>query len=284
MPEAEVAEQVQETPGSPEQSGKQGEEKQETLSAADVKAMRSENAALKKRAGELEKSERYWADKYAGADASAKPETEPDDVTDFSDLIGEVPSGDSDFIDDFTSNGEEALKKRGYITEKRAVELAEKVAERVADRVSGQKVDKAKKGIQEDAELVRRFPEIENEKSDFYKAMGTHYRAMIDRNPNRKNEPSALFDAAEKAELELKASGGDREEKRKQRIAAQAGGGGSGNTGYGDDNDGELTARQKSIADNLGVSHDDYKKQATAGVQVRGLGSGQYAAANGGLG
>lgn len=137
-----------------------------------------------------------------------------------------------------------------------------------------------------EANLMKRYPDLEDKESEIFKATAKHYGNLKNQGVQ---EGLAMEMAAERAELELLRAGkiktpaeekATREQDRLARIAAQ--GGDRGNRGtQQDENDDELNAEQKRIAINMlaGEPGDDgkpmtpeqaiekYKARAKKGVQ-----------------
>lgn len=253
-------------------SGK-GSKRVKAVSFEEFDSQRKRLEAIEKERDELRESERYWSEKArAGSGGDKTKEDEVEDEDDLSDLLGDLADDDGDndkFIDELTSEGAAALKKRGFISKKEALQLAQQVAERVASKVSKKAVGKAQKGLQREAKLVREFPFIQDEDSDGFKLTGEFFRKAVARNPDRANDPDALWDAAEKAKLvldERKKAEESKGSRKKARVAAQADFGGT--SGMGDDDD-EMTDLEKYVAHNLGVTEAEYRKHRT--VNIGGL-------------
>lgn len=254
--------------GGGEKQEKQDDKGSKGASADDVKAMMARLEAIEKERDELRESERYWSEK---ARAGEKPkEDEVEDKDDLSDLFGDLKDGDdgdSDkFIDELTGEGAAALRKRGFVTKKEAIELARAVAERVAEKASKKAVGVAEKKLQRDSQLLKEFPFIDQEDSEGFKLTGEYFRKAVARNPARANDPDALWDAADKAKTVLEerrkaeeAKGG----KKRARIAAQADFGGT--SGMGDDDD-EMSALERDVANKFGVSEAEYRRHRTVNI------------------
>lgn len=248
--------------------GKQPKEDKDSirLSRADYDTMREELAELK-----------FWKNSQAREDddepepKSAK-RAEPEDDDDLEALLKEDPEK---FTDEFSAEGLKALVKRGFITEKRAKRLlgdiAEKlVSERLEALVDG-KISKAQKAMLSDAEILQKYPELNDPESALTKRTKEVYREIM---AEDKSTPkgTALRLAARTASAEMR-------DTREERIARQGGGSDRRRGGYtGEDEDSDLTPTQRRILDGfnadggLKVSEDSYKKRAKAGVNMTSRG------------
>ena len=263
---------------SPEDPGgdEKQDEKQDDKGGKDSKDSAGERLkALEKRLedaererNELRESERYWSERArAGKPAEQPKEDEVDD--DLSDLLGDLKDDDGDndkFIDELTGEGAAALRKRGFVTKKEAIELAREVAERVSARTSKKAVGAAEKKLQRDSRLLKEFPFIDDEDSEGFKLTGEYFRKAVGRNPARASDPDALWDAAEKAKIVLDerkkavvAKGGN----KNARVAAQADFGSA--SGMGDD-DNEMSELEKKTARAFGITEDEYRKHRTVNI------------------
>jgi hypothetical protein len=123
-----------------------------------------------------------------------------------------------------------------------------------------------------------RYPDLKKRNSDFFKATAVQYGELV-----KSGTPQAIAMelAAERAELNFMRTGKvkppgdttkqDKETERLARIAAQGAGDTSGRPAAGGQEDEDLTAEQKHIADAMGVSHEAYAKRAKAGVAMKGI-------------
>lgn len=262
--------------GQPEGGKSNGKSSDDRLTA-----LETELSSLRTRNKELQDSERFWAERAkGGGESREEPEPEKEDIV--AALLGDLGDEEDDnvdsLIDELTSGGMKALKKRGLLSKKDLAPILKGLEEKLeakAAAIAEGRVGKARKDLETDGELIRQFPELgridrdtgealDEADAPFIASVSKHYRRLVSRNPGRKTDPTALFDAAEMARLEV----GSNEEARRRRINAQTSGGGSGPDSNGD---GGLTERQRKIIEGMGVTEEAYKKRAAAGIQLKGM-------------
>ena len=242
----------------------------------EAKALRRELRQTRGRIGELEASERHWSEvartRQPVEEAPEKPPAAEEEI---------------DVIEALTDEGakglDKVLKRLGYA--------------RVED--IDQKIERTRGQITQDARLLGRFPELGDEKSEFFAATAKRYEQLKGNKGIR--ESGMLMElAAELAEKDLgtgkKAPSGDRrrepegdqdddrdysddraaadehenEDDRIERVRAQAGSRGRRPAREAEPSD-DLSPLQKRIAGRLGVSEEAYRKRAKAGVRISGL-------------
>lgn len=202
---------------------------------------------------------------------SARPET--DEEAD--------PEIDGDIADDFATNGLSALTKRGVITQKVAREIAREEARTVAR----EEVARSQKGLIQDAELAKAFPELADASSELFKLTKRIYQQEIDEDPSSAKNPRTLLRAAKEAQAELVTSGRGRQgdgvdERRQQRIDAQSGERGNSRRSQNDDDD-SLSENQRKILSKFqasgegSITEEDYKNRARK-VSIGGIPRGNY--------
>lgn len=251
-----------------------GEKKPDTAPDDKLKALQEEVKSLKTLNGELTVSERYWAEqsKSGGAPAPA-PKEEPDPLDAlFTEDVVDDDSVDG-LIDALTSEGAGALKKRGFVSKsdlKPMFEAFQASVVRKAEEIAEGKIGTARKSLEADGDLLREFPEFNQTNSTdpkvqaFISAASDQYKVLLARNPGRKDDPTALFDAGEYARLIV----GQSSNGNQARIDAQ---GDPGKGSGGQDTGGGMSARQKKIAEAMGVTAEDYQKRANHGIQLKGM-------------
>lgn len=210
-------------------------------------ALSKENAVLRKRLAELEESERYWAGqaKAKREPAEKQPEADP--------LENDTPDA---LVDELASKGSDALRRRGFITKK---EL-----EGIVLGLLDQKLPEVTTRTLEDARLIQDFPDLSNDKSEFYAAVKQEYDRVSGGRKELAGNRELLRLAAEK--VQLAQNGG----KSKEERPTQTFRGGVRTNGYGDEDDmaGGLSRSQKSIISMFNrdgtdpITEDDYKKAA----------------------
>ena len=245
-------------------------------SPREVKALRRELRQARGRIGELEASERHWSEvartRQPVEEAPEKPPAAEEEI---------------DVIEALTDEGakglDKVLKRLGYA--------------RVED--IDQKIERTRGQITQDARLLGRFPDLGDEKSEFFAATAKRYE-QLKKNEGIRGSGMLMELAAELAEKDLGGgkkpqSGGRRrepegdedddggysddraaadepenEEDRIERVRAQAGSRGRRPAREAEPND-DLSPLQKKIAARLGVSEEAYRKRAKAGVRISGL-------------
>lgn len=248
--------------------------KEERAEQKELERLREENRLL-------QQSERFWQQRAAGRKDGDEepPEETPEEDLDISDLVVENEDGKEpdteqtpdEFIDELSKLGPKALQKvvarMGYVNKEDVAKLAKDIAQRVVNRERGR--------MTSDAELISRFPDLRDAKSELYEETSKRFRAAVARDPKAKNSPVTLFLAAEAAELALGQGrrkprdegyddyreGREEEYERRRRVEAQQGdrgrGGRSGD--YGDDDDLGPEARQ--IVSAFGVDEKAYRTE-----------------------
>jgi hypothetical protein len=235
-------------------SGDQQQQQQQPDPKAELEALRKENESLKTRASEAEETARYWHGQARGrgsnrdrGDDDNKPEPDQDD-TDLLELAGKGPEAMKAW-----------LKKSGFVS---AAEV-----ETITNAKAAQLV--------KEAELTRRYPDLQDHDSEFFKATAKQYAIL----KGRGIPPAEAMEiAAEQTELAQFRSGKtpaepkggkktESDEERKARIKAQGGGSGRRAAASEEEND-DLTREQLQICDAMGISPEAYKKRAKEGVRV----------------
>lgn len=217
----------------------------------DAAALAAQIAELREQVAEGQRVAQFWADKAKTA-APAKPAAEPEDETD---VLEAITTGGA--------KGFDALaKKRGFIQRDEVQSL----------------IDSKASALTKEQELIGRYPELQNKKSDFFKQTAVHYGELV-----RSGTPPAIAMelASEKTELGLMREGKikpanaapNKEEKEAARLARIKAQGGETRRAAApeDEGDEELTAQQKHIAAAMGISEEAYTKRAKAGVKMKGL-------------
>ena len=205
--------------------------------AALNKTIKDNQAAADKRLADSEESMKFWYDK-----AEAK-------ATDTPPAKAKKAEPDEDHLAVFDDETKAAV--RGFVKQETAgMVRADEVDKRVVSGVRSQ--------LTQD-QLVRDYPELGDNKSDFFKKTTEHYQHL-----DGVAQTDRLRMAVEQTELGLRRSGTwkerETEAERIARIAAQGGAGGGGPDGQAGGD--ELTDAQSSMAKNMGVSTEAYVKAA----------------------
>lgn len=238
-----------------------------------VAQLEKEAADKDKRIGELTESERYHFERSRqlaeAQDADDEPENKADEDQPIEDSADQT-------VDAFSTEGIVALVKRGLLTKKDAREIIVKEARRAAEEVVG--VESRK--LRTDAELVQKYPELNDSKSELFKRTGAIFREMVADDRDLSKSPQALLLAARaaKAELAAETSTASRDESeadRRKRIAAQAGGAGARGAGFnGDEDDEKLSPAQKKLIARFNaeggvqITEEAYAKRVKDGVRM----------------
>lgn len=213
----------------------------------DVKALQQQIEQLKAESSEKDTAIRYWHEQAKSA--TAKPPEKPADT----------PTADEeDLLDVVAKKGaaglKEVLKKQGFVDQS-------EVEQRIEARA---------RVIATENELAARYPELKDQKSEFFKATAGHYGDLI-----KEGVPHhvAMKQAARMAALDGYESGkrmtDAEKEEREARARAQAGASSKGTPAPEVENE-DLDETQKRICEALGVDPEKYKARAKAGVRVGG--------------
>jgi hypothetical protein len=200
-------------------------------------------------------SERYWAELAKKAAAGGRA-SDDEEETEAEPEEPEEPV--EQFLDELSSQGLKALRKRGLLTVNEAKQMIAEVLE----------AERAK--LMADAELARNYPELMDESSPLFAKAREIYRDMVKKDPALKNSPVALETAARLARAEL---GGSAENGKSGRRAGAAFERGSGGRSGAVDDGGRLSERQKQILARFNqagfkVGEEEYRRRAAEGVNM----------------
>jgi hypothetical protein len=243
----------------------------QTATAKEDKQAAKDAAALQSRIRELEAESRFWAEKAQGIKPAEAPKK--DDGPDELDALLAEAGVDGDtaasLLDDLGEKGVAALEKRGLVTKaqlKQILSLAMTKMEAKANSIAESRVDGAKNQFTAEAKLLKDFPDLADEKSEFAKETAREFAAMVADDPSLKNSYVALRAAARMASQKRTSGGGGELSSRMQRIAAQSPTrGGRQAASEFDDDDVEITPEARTIlahAARYGVTEDSYRKHA----------------------
>jgi hypothetical protein len=221
--------------------------------AGEFKKQAEEN---ERKAKEHEESAKFWHEKARGSatapgnrDGQQKPRDDEEE-DDFIALAAQGPKAVKNW-----------LKQQGLITREEAEQMTNAKAQAMIRQ----------------AEIVRNHPELNDQKSEFFKQTTEEYARLKARGVPEMEalEVAAELVAARRGSKkddegeETKGKGKGRqqetEEERRGRARAAAGEGRRG-TQANNESD-ELTAEQKRICEAFGISEEQYKKRAKDGVQ-----------------
>jgi hypothetical protein len=219
--------------------------------AVDTAAYQRQIDELKEQVAEGQRTAQYWADKVkAGAP------TKPAEAEDEPDVLEAITTGGAKGFD-------KLAKQRGFIQRDEVESL---INQRAAS-------------LTEEQQLLKEYPDLSKKESEFFRATALEYGKLV---KSGVPQAVAMGNAARQTELEfikagkikLPAAAQTKEEKeaaRVARIAAQSGDTGARRPAAADEEDEDLTAEQKHIADAMGISHEAYAKRAKNGVAMRGV-------------
>lgn len=239
----------------------------------EIENLRAENAASKRRADEAEETARYWANRgrqQPEREVRREPEPERREA-----VVTEKPEK---LLDDLTSEGLEALKKRGVVTGPELAQILEEQEQRMEGRMQAVRQD-AEFG----ARIAQEFPEIaedskridrgEKPKSDLFMAASRIYQQLVADDPALKDTNGALLIAARQAKAEVAAKSKNKDEPmrgennssqdtRRARIDRQRGdrvpAGSEGDEGHQDG----FSKQQLEVMKHLKVKPEDFRKHA----------------------
>lgn len=233
-----------------------------------LSALERELATTKANLEETRRSEQFWAGRARGVSTPEVPDA-PDEDED-PEQPGVSPFADETadrFLDDVSTQGTEALRKRGFASRDEVAAIVGAAVKQVREEVKGT-LEQQNRHMAIDAELGK-FPELLADSralkanpaaqvSRMYELTQGHYRQMLADDPKMKNSPAALLSAARmaKKELDLEAKHNPRQQQqqtqtRRDRVAAQMGerdAGAGGDEGGGDE---ELSPTAREVVGNL---------------------------------
>jgi hypothetical protein len=188
----------------------------------EVRDLRRQLAAERKRREELETSERYWADQARSGGKSADEEDEPNEPAEILDEDDGQDTGDDTadkLTDELSTQGLAALLKRGVMTErtlKQYLKRYDEAKRREMVREIRQAVAAERQKITADAQLVADFPELQKDGSELRTAVAGRLKALRDRSGNPKWTPSdsEFRLLVENEQLKLKVQGNGKHRRR----------------------------------------------------------------------
>jgi hypothetical protein len=187
---------------------------------------RKEFEAIQARNRELEEENRFWAGKARGTtEPKPEPKAEPDELEQ---LLAEVAddSTAAELLDELGEKGVGALSKRGVITKGQLKAILAAQEERLSKRIestAAAKVDAARSELNAEAKLLRDFPEMGEDGSEFSKAAAVEFAQIVKDDPALNNYTGLRLAAKIVKARGTTAPGGGAETalSRAQRIAAQ---------------------------------------------------------------
>ena len=236
---------------------------------ARVAALEKDLVAKDKRIGELSESERYW-NQQAKANAAPKKKDEQPEAEETI-----IEDGTDATVDAFSARGIGALVERGLMTKKAAKAMFAKESQKLLDEIEGMK--RARKGDLADAEMVSKYPELNDDKSPLFERTRQIFQEQVEADPSLKRSSGALMMAARVAKAELKSEGkaeaaDSNEADRLSRIKGQSGG--NGRRAAESDDDDTLSPGQRKMIDRFNaqggvqIEEKNYIKRAKEGVQM----------------
>jgi hypothetical protein len=217
-----------------------------TAQQTDPKALQAEVERLRTESAEKDNAIRYWHEQAKSSTTKPAAAAATDDTTEEDVLETIAKKGAKGF--------DELLSKRGFV---RAEDVETRINQRAAQ-------------IATENELAASYPELKDNKSEFFQATAKHYGGLV---KDGVPQHVAMKLAAERAELEGYKSGkrqtqAEREE-REARARAQSGDRGRGAAAHEPEND-DLDTFQKYLCDVMEIEPDAYKKRAKDGVRISG--------------
>lgn len=240
--------------------GKGKTEETETISKAEL-------AALRRERDEARESERFWADRARGKPPEAQRTAETKDDEEDDQDLPEDENIDA-LVTDFSTKGVKALVSRGLITKKMAKEIAAQVAGKVARQMITAEREKATT----DHTIMSEFPELNDPESELFQATRTELQRLVKIDPAAGKSPAALYSAASiaKAKLDAKAPKRGRYsdegeydgEDRRRRADAQGASRGRGSRDLVDPDDG-LSPQMRQILAGMHPDKTEEERLAT---------------------
>lgn len=238
--------------GSNEQSDGKPSDKDKDKDKDSSKALELRLRQLEQELAQARESERYWAEiAKKAASGRMKADEEPDDG---GPRDAEEPV--DAFIDELSTQGLKALRKRGFLTADEARRMIEEAVARERARMMS------------DAELIRKYPELTDESSPVFQRAKELYRELIKREPALENSPVALDIAARLAKAEVGHS------QPENNNAAAAVFDRAGRRRAPGSDDGRLSDQQRMIIEKFNrdggvkVTEEAYRNRARAGVNM----------------
>jgi hypothetical protein len=235
-----------------------------------------EHRELLERIREKETEEAYWRGKAesGGKGRKSDPDDEEDDappVRKAKPAAADDEEDDADLLDAISKGGTKALKARGFVRMADVEGLIEEKATAIAEKIAGRKVSQATEALHSDAALMRQFPELADEKSDFYERVGKEVRDLVGKDKALAKSQAVISMAARNVKLQL-----DLEARSKRQADAdrdwrknkQAPRGGSSRGGDGEGGE-PLSPAVRDMLRQMGVSEKGYRQEQK---RLRGAG------------
>lgn len=236
----------------------------ETPGQKELREVREENARLKTANTELSQSERQWSERALRATRTAEhaEPAEPKAAATEED----IETGEQ-LLDDVSKDGLKALRKRGFVTMKEVQALVAESIERAQGdgRTEGQFQDAMQREFPEMAEDLARVEAGKKPENEIFILAADIYNEARKLDPALTGSKSALLMATRQAAAQLALQGkrkvdteADRQATRRGRIEAQTP---SRGTKSDDDEPTALTAKQKQMAADMGISEKKFTEQ-----------------------
>lgn len=236
----------------------------ETAEQKELREAREENTRLKSQNEELSASEREWsriARQRTAAPAAAEPAPAKEEATD-----EEIETGEK-LLDDISKDGLKALRKRGFVRIDQVKHLIDESIERAQGDGRGES--------QFQSVMANEFPEMQSDlarldkglkpESPLFVLAAEIYQDAIALDPQLKGSKSTLIMATRQAAAQLELSGkrkaedvADKQAQRRNRIDAQRP---DRSTKSEAAEETGLTAKQKQMAADMGISEEKFQKQ-----------------------
>lgn len=268
--------------GEPEEPGARVATK--SADALRVEQLEKDLQTERARRGESEEDARYWAGRARRTPSEDGEEHQPARreaaAPAAEDIVTEKPEV---LLDDLNREGLQALRKRGFITEKDFTAALANLRDEVTTEITAARTDAEFGG-----RIAREFPDIaadsarvakgEKPETELFKRAGAIYRAAVSDDPSLKGSKGLLLISARQAQKEIElegkgsrraAAGGDDDDdppartpapSRRDRIARQR----PDRAASDDESRGggeHFTDQQLSVMKNLGVKPENFTKQ-----------------------
>lgn len=226
--------------------------------AVDAKALHAEIERLRSESLEKDNAIRYWHEQAKAAPAGKGEQQSKKDE----------PANEEDLIEVASSKGvkgvAELLKKQGFVS-------ADEVESRIEQRA---------RQIATENELAARYPDLKDEKSEFFKETAKRYKPLTDAGVPKALAMKLAADQAHldgvesgkrktSAQIEAERKQAEKEE-RESRARAQAGDRSRNRAVEAEEENDNLDDFQKAICAAMEIDEDAYKKRAKEGVRVGG--------------
>lgn len=235
----------------------------ETAEQKELRETREENTRLRTERDSANSDAKQWSERALRATRTPEPvePAEPKDVSQ-----EDLETGEQ-LLDDVSKDGLKALRKRGFVTMKEVQALVAESIERAQGdgRTEGQFQDAMQREFPEMAEDLARVEAGKKPENEIFILAADIYNEARKLDPALTGSKSALLMATRQAAAQLALQGKrkvdtevDRQATRRGRIEAQTPARGNKSD---DDEPAALTAKQKQMAADMGISEKKFTEQ-----------------------